>query len=107
MRRAHSGQAPGLPATPARGVAEAPRSRAARRAVAQRREAPLTLEGRPRTLRAASPPRPAVTRPTARRCDARRAPAGCRPTSSPVNGLPFYGGPPGFPLSAPAAGHQA
>ncbi|WP_406062893.1 tyrosine-type recombinase/integrase [Micromonospora sp. NBC_00860] len=56
-------------------------SRAVRSAVAQRREAPLTLEGRPRPLRAASPPRPAVTRPTTRRCDGRRTPAGCRPNS--------------------------
>lgn len=48
------------------GVAEAPRSRAGRsRARRVRREAPLTLEGQPRTLRAANPPRPAGTRATA------------------------------------------
>ncbi len=105
MRRVQPGQAPGLPATPARGVAEAPRSRAAhqgRRAATRRA---FDLGGAARTLRAASPPRPAVTRPTGRRCDGRRAPAGCRPNKCPPNGLSFCGGPPGSPLSAPAAGH--
>jgi hypothetical protein len=36
-----------------------------------------------------------------------RGPAGCRSTTSPLNGLSFCGGTPGFPLSAPAAGRVA
>ena len=45
------GQASGLTASLPSGDAEAPGSRAARRAVAQPREALLTLEGRPHRLR--------------------------------------------------------
>ena len=55
---------------------------------------------------ASSPTRPACA-PLRRAGSWPRGPAGCRPNPSPVNGLSSCGGPPGFPLSAPAAGHQA
>ncbi len=71
---------------------------------------PAILEPeRPRRRR--SNPNPA-TDPTAAtepgvRSPTPRGPAGCRPTTSSVNGLSFCGGPLGFPLSAPAPGQQA
>src|SRR5262245_19171859 len=81
------GQAPSLPALPARGVGEARGSRAARSLP------PLRREGRPRTVRAPPPPRPAVTRLPVRnhvRCSRRRRPglpaASCCPDA-------FHGGP--------------
>jgi hypothetical protein len=56
---------------------------------------------------ASSPTRPACA--AIRRAGPGRAsPADCRPTTTPpVNGLSFCGGPQGFPLRAPAAGHVA
>ncbi len=79
MRRENHGQAPACRRHRPEGGAEAPGSRAARRAVAQRREAPLRSEGRPSSSRAASPPQPAVSRPTGTAVRRPPRPAGCRP----------------------------
>lgn len=74
-RRRTTGRPP-PPATPARGVAEAPRSRAAPQGRRVANRSTLEVGG------AAAHPHHgrAVTRPTAGRCDGRRAPADCRPT---------------------------
>jgi hypothetical protein len=62
MARVRSGQAPAWPLFLTGGGAEAPRSRVAVGHFRRKREAPLTVEGRPRTLSGPFPD-PAAARP--------------------------------------------
>jgi hypothetical protein len=70
---------------------------------ARRRSSAFLEPERPRRRRSNRNPHGAPARRRTRRAllhtrgSLQRGPVGCRPTSSPVNGLSFCGGPPGFP----------